>query len=248
MESLLTWTDIIDIFIVFLIIYGVYVSIRGTRAVPLLIGVVLIAFFGALADLFRLRTIDFLFSNILSVGLIFLAVVFQPEIRSGLANLGQRRFWPLFGELKSETVINTLVKTCESLKKREVGGIIAIEQEVGLKDYLQTGTEINAALNSELLLTIFMSKGPLHDGGVVVRENSLVAAGCIFPLSDRSDLSPQFGTRHRAAVGLGEESDAIIIVVSEETGNLTFIYRSKIENDLETETLEDLLYEHLAEE
>jgi diadenylate cyclase len=206
-----------------------------------------LAFFGALAKSFRLRTLDFLFSNVWSVGLIFLAVVFQPEIRSGLANIGQRRFWPLFSELKSETIINTLIDATESLKKREVGALIAVEQEVGLKDYIETGTEINASLNSEILLTLFMSKGPLHDGGVVVRDNSLVGAGCIFPLSDRTDLTQQFGTRHRAAVGLGEESDAVIIVVSEETGEITFVYRSKIETDLTVEELEDLLYEHLAQ-
>lgn len=247
MESLITWTDVIDIFIVFLIIYGVYASIRGTRAVPLLIGVVSIAFFGALAKSFRLRTLDFLFSNVWSIGLFFLAVVFQPEIRSGLANLGQRRFWPLFSELKSETVIETLVDAAESLKKREVGALIAIEQDVGLKDYAQTGTEVNAKLNQEMLLTIFMSKGPLHDGGVIIRDNTLAAAGCIFPLSDRTDLVPRFGTRHRAAVGLGEESDAIVLVVSEETGEITFVYRSKIESDLTVEELEDLLYEHLAQ-
>jgi diadenylate cyclase len=245
--DLLTWTDILDILLVFFVIYAVYLSIRGTRAVPLLVGVISIAFFGALADYFRLRTVDFLFSNVWNVGLIFLAVVFQPEIRSGLANLGQRRFWPLFNELKSETVINSLTKAIESLKKREVGALIAIEQDVGLKDYAQTGTEINAVLDPDLLMTIFMSKGPLHDGGIIVRENTLLAAGCIFPLSDRSDLESTFGTRHRAAVGLGEESDALVIVVSEETGELTFVYRSKIETKLEIDQLEDLLYEHLAQ-
>lgn len=247
MENLLTWPDIIDILIVFIIIYGVYLSIRGTRAVPLLIGVVVIAFFGALADSFRLRTVDFLFSNVWSVGLIFLAVVFQPEIRSGLANLGQRRFWPMLNELKSETLINALVNSCESLKKREVGALVAVEQDIGLKSYIQTGTEVNASLSPELLLTIFMSKAPLHDGGVIIRENMVVAAGCIFPLSDRSDLMSKFGTRHRAAVGLGEESDAVILAVSEETGEITFVYRSKIESDVDLATLEDLLYEHLAE-
>ncbi len=245
--ELLTWTDVVDIVLVFLVIYAVYLTIRGTRAVPLLVGVTSIAFFGALADTLRLRTINFLFSNVWNVGLIFLAVVFQPEIRSGLANLGQRRFWPLFNELKSESVIATLTKACESLKKREIGALIAFEQDVGLKDYAQTGTEINATLDADLLMTVFMSKGPLHDGGVIIRENTLLAAGCIFPLSDRSDLDSKFGTRHRAAVGLGEESDAMIIVVSEETGELTFVYRSKIETDLEIQELEDLLYEHLVQ-
>lgn len=248
MNELLTWVNLIDLMITFLIVYGVYLSIRGTRAVPLLVGVLSIAAFGAFADWFRLRTVDFLFSNMIwNVGLIFLIVVFQPEIRSGLANIGQRRFWSLLSELKSETLINALVRTCESLKKREIGALIAVEQEVGLKNYIKTGTEINAGLSPELLLTIFMSKGPLHDGGVIIQENSVAAAGCIFPLSDRSDLESKFGTRHRAGVGLGEESDAVILVVSEETGDITLIYRSKIETGIDLETLEDRLYELIAE-
>lgn len=248
MIDLLSWTNLIDLGLTFLITYGIYLSIRGTRAVPLLVGVFVIGAFGGLADHFQLRTVNFFLQEYFwSVGLIFLIVVFQPEIRAGLANLGQRRFWSLLSELKSENLINTLVDSCESLKKREVGALIAIEQDVGLKSYIQTGTEINASLSPELLLTIFMSKGPLHDGGVVIQENTVAAAGCIFPLSDRSDLSTQFGTRHRAGVGLGEESDAVVIVVSEETGQITLIYRSKIESDLDVESLEDRLYELLAE-
>jgi len=247
-SSLLTWTDVFDILIVTLIFYGIYLSIRGTRAVPLLMGVGLIAVFGALADWFRLRTVDFLFSNMFwSVGLIFLIVVFQPEIRSSLANLGQRRIWSFFTELKSESLINALVNTCETLKKREIGALIALEREVGLKSYINTGTEINSTVTPELLLTIFMSKGPLHDGGVVIQENSVTAAGCIFPLSDRSDIDASFGTRHRAALGLGEETDAVVLVVSEETGSITFVHGSRYEADLDLQTLEDRLYELLAE-
>ncbi len=248
MSSLLTWTDVFDIVITFLIFYGIYLSIRGTRAVPLLMGVGLIAVFGALADWFRLRTVDFLFSNMFwSVGLIFLIVVFQPEIRSSLANLGQRRIWSFFTELKSESLINALVSTCETLKKRQIGALIAIEREVGLKSYINTGTEVNAAVSPELLMTIFMSKGPLHDGGVVIREGTVAAAGCIFPLSDRSDIDSSFGTRHRAALGLGEETDAVVLVVSEETGNITFVHQSEYEADLDLQTLEDRLYQLLAE-
>lgn len=248
MTDLLGWTDLFDILITTLIFYGVYLSIRGTRAVPLLMGVGVIALFGALADTFRLRTVDFLFRNMfLSVGLIFLIVVFQPEIRSSLANLGQRRFWSFLTELKSESLINALVNTCETLQKREIGALIAVEREVGLKSYIKTGTEVGSKVTPELLTTIFMSKGPLHDGGVIIQENTVAAAGCIFPLSDRSDLDNRFGTRHRAALGLGEETDAVIIVVSEETGSITFVYQSKYEPDLDLETLEDRLYEFLAE-
>ncbi|MFB6356571.1 MAG: diadenylate cyclase CdaA [bacterium] len=239
--------DILDILLVFLIFYGIYLSIRGTRALQLILGIAVLLVFMGLAFWFQLRTLDFLFRHMFEFGLIFLIVVFQPEIRSGLANLGQHRFWSFFGELQSEKLIRSLLATAESLSKREIGALVAIEQEVGLKNYIKTGTEINSEVTSELIMTIFMSKGPLHDGGIIIKDNSIKAAGCIFPLSDRTDLPSSFGTRHRAAVGLAEESDALVVVISEETGNVTLVHRNKIVSDVDLDTLEDHLYLHLTE-
>lgn len=243
----LGWTDVLDIVITFFIFYGVYLSIKGTRALQLILGIGIMVLFMGFVYAFQLRTLDFLFRNVWEIGLILLIVVFQPEIRSGLANLGQHRIWSFFGELQSESLINAITKSCESLSKREIGALIAIEQEVGLKNYVETGTEIGSSVSSELLLTIFMSKGPLHDGGVVIKDNVIAAAGCIFPLSDRSDLPTGFGTRHRAAVGLSEESDAVVLVVSEETGDISLVHQNQVVSDIDIETLEDHLYMHLAE-
>lgn len=247
MINWLGWTDVLDILITFFIFYGVYLSIRGTRALQLVLGIGIMTLFMGVVYWFRLRTLDFLFRNVWEIGLILLILVFQPEIRSGLANLGQHRIWSFFGELQSESLINAVIKSCESLSKREIGALIAIEQEVGLKNYIKTGTEVGSSVTAELLLTIFMSKGPLHDGGVVIKDNLIAAAGCIFPLSDRSDLPTEFGTRHRAAVGLAEESDAVVLVVSEETGSISLVHQNQVVSDIDIETLEDHLYMHLAE-
>jgi diadenylate cyclase len=247
MIGFVSWIDILDIFLTYLIFYGIYLSIRGTRALQLLIGIGIFVVFMGLADWFQLRTIDLLFGKFFDVGLIFIIVVFYPEIRSGLANLGRHRFWNLFGDLEGEEIIGKVVKACESLSRREIGALIAIEKETGLKNYINTGTELNSRVTSELLLTIFMSKGPLHDGAIIIKDDHIVAAGCIFPLSDRSDLPASFGTRHRAAVGLGEESDAVIIAVSEETGSITVVYQKEYHTDIDEDELEDYLYMYLNE-
>ncbi|MFP4687568.1 MAG: diadenylate cyclase CdaA [bacterium] len=227
--------------------YAIYLSIRGTRALQLLMGIGVFVVFMGMADWFQLRTLDLLFGKFFDVGLIFIIVVFYPEIRSGLANLGQHRFWRLFGELEGEQVIEEVVKACESLSRREIGALIAIEKDTGLKNYINTGTKLNSQVTTELLLTIFMSKGPLHDGAVIIKDNYIVAAGCIFPLSDRPDLPSSFGTRHRAAIGLGEESDAVIISVSEETGAITVVCRKEYHHDVDADKLEDYLYTYLNE-
>ena len=246
MLDYLTWINFLDIAITFLIFYGIYLSIKGTRALQLLIGVGLFVVFMGIADWFEFRALDLLFSKFFDVGLIFLIVVFHPEIRSGLANIGQHRFWSMFGELESEQIIDRVVKSCEKLSKREVGGLVAIEKEVGLKNYIKTGTELKSIVTTELLTSIFMSKGPLHDGAVIIQDNLVAAAGCIFPLSDRTDLPSAFGTRHRAAVGLGEESDAIIIAISEETGAVTVVHRHNFHHDIDMDELEDYIYTYLS--
>lgn len=240
-----TLLDVLDIVLVFLLLYGCYLFIRGTRALALLGGVLVLFGMYVAANLLELRAVNFLFQSLWSVGLIFLIVVFQDEIRSALMSLGKRR-WSAFGELPSEQVIDTLTKSVENLSKREVGALMVIEQEVGLKSYVKTGSEVDARLSSELLTSLFMSKGPLHDGAVILREERVVAAGCILPLSDQEDLPREFGTRHRAAVGISEETDALVVVVSEETGAITYAHRGQFRRDISVQELEDLLYEEMV--
>lgn len=243
----LGWTDVLDILITFFIFYGTYLSIRGTRALQLILGIGTLVFFMVFVYVFQLSTLEFLFRNVWEIGLILLILVFQPEIRQALTNLGQNRIFALFGELQSENLINALLKSSESLSKREVGALVAVEKEVGLKTYIKTGSDLGADVTPELLQTIFMSKGPLHDGGLIIQDNKVAAAGCIFPLSDRSDLPSHFGTRHRAAVGMAQESDAFVLVISEETGQITTVHGSQFDTDIDLETLEDHLYMHLTE-
>lgn len=241
----IAWTDFLDILVTFLIFYGIYLSIRGTRALQILLGVAVFVLFRGIGEFLQLRLINLLFGRFFDVGLIFLVILFQPELRSGFTNLGQRRFWSLFEELESEEFINRIVRASQKLSRREVGALVAIEREVGLKNYLDTGTEIDSLVTTELLTTLFMSRGPLHDGAVIIRENKIKGAGCVFPLSDRTDLPSNFGTRHRAAVGLAEESDAVVIAISEETGEITLVYKRNIHTEIDIDDLEDYLYTYL---
>lgn len=241
----IAWTDLLDLLITFFIFYGIYLTIRGTRALQLLLGIAVFVVFQVLADLLQLRSLNFLFGRFFDVGLIFLIVIFQPELRSGLTNLGQQRFWSFFEELESEEFIDRIVKASQKLSRREVGGLLAIEREVGLNSYLQTGTEIDSVVTTDLITTIFMSKGPLHDGGIIIQDNHITAAGCVFPLSDRTDLPGSFGTRHRAAVGLADETDALLIAISEETGEITLVFKNKFFQDISVEELEDYLFSYL---
>ncbi len=242
----ITWTDLLDIIITFLIFYGIYLTIRGTRALQILLGVGLFILFRGLGELLNLHMLNFLFGRFFEVGLIFLIILFQPELRAGFTNLGRRRFWSFFEELESEELIDRIVKACKKFSRREVGGLIVLEKDVGLKNLLDTGTEINSLVTTELLTTIFMSKGPLHDGAVIIKDNKIVAAGCVLPLSDRTDLPANFGTRHRAAVGLAEESDAVIVSISEETGEITLTHKNNIHIGIDLEQLEDYLYTYMS--
>lgn len=241
----ISWTDVLDIAITFSIFYGIYLSIRGTRSLQIMLGVGLFVFFRGIGELLQLHMLNLLFGRFFDVGLIFLIILFQPELRAGFTNLGQRRFWSFFQELESEELINRIVRSSQKLSRREVGALVAIEREVGLKSYLDTGTEISSLVTTDLLTTIFMSKGPLHDGAVIIKDKKIIGAGCVFPLSDRTDLPASFGTRHRAAVGVAEETDAVVISVSEETGDITLVYQNNLHTEISESELEDLLYTYL---
>lgn len=240
-----TLLDVVDILLVFFLLYGCYYFIKGTRALHLLGGIVVLFALFLLANLFQLRTVVYLFQYLWNVGFIFLIIVFQDEIRSALMSLGRRR-WAVLGHLPNESIIESVMKAVENLSKREVGGLLVLEQEVGLKNYTKSGTELDAKLTHELIESIFMSKGPLHDGAAVLQDERVLAAGCILPLSDRENLPRKFGTRHRAAVGMSEETDALVITISEETGAITYSHRGEFETDIDLQALEDELYEEMV--
>jgi diadenylate cyclase len=215
--------------------------IKGTRAVQVLkgIGVLILVYFVSKAA--GLDTINWILEHFWTIGLVAFVIVFQPELRRALAHMGQNRIWMRFLRREEEEFIEEIVRGTKMLSSDRLGALIAIERNVGLKTYIQTGVKIEARLSAELINTIFSPKSLLHDGAIIIRENRIVAASCLFPLTENSSLSVKFGTRHRAALGLSEETDAVVIVVSEETGKISVAMSGKIAEDLDEGMLREIL-------
>jgi diadenylate cyclase len=176
-----------------------------------------------------------------------IVIVVQPELRRALVRLGQTRLFGFLLKGPTEGMMEEIVKAAFRMSRRKIGALIAIEREVGLKNYVERGTRIDSLVTGELLSTIFFPGSDLHDGAVVIQKERIAAAGCLFPLSDNPDIGNVLGTRHRAALGISEETDAIVIVVSEETGTVSFVNRGKMERPLDVEQLRALLYKYYAQ-
>lgn len=233
-------SDIFQIAILVVAIYYILVFFRGTRGAQVLMGLTVLTLVAIVMDQFLYMEVLSWILRKLSVYLALgLLVIFQPEIRRALAELGRQ---PVFtASAEKRTTIDHLVLAVEELSQRRIGALVAIEREIGTRTYEDTGTRVDAPMVPELLQTIFYPHTPLHDGGVIIRGNRIVAAGCVFPLSHRSDLLRTLGTRHRAAVGLSEETDAVVVVVSEETGVISIAYRGRLIRDLDHERLRRFL-------
>ena len=221
-------TDILDILIVAYIIYKIIFWIKETRAWVLFKGILVIFALAAVATLLRLNTILWILSKTISVGIIAVIVVFQPELRKALEQLGKGKFFSYFtrsteeaDDKASRRTVDEIVKAAEKMGSVKTGALILIEQEVPLGDLERTGIPIDAIVSSQLLINIFEHNTPLHDGAVIVRRNRVAAATCFLPLTDSNEISMELGTRHRAAIGASEVSDAYVIVVSEETGAIS---------------------------
>lgn len=229
--------EIISLAVVF---YYIFLFFRGSRGAPTLTGFVFVfVVLIIITKLFHLDAINWLlqrFSVYLAVAFL---VIFQPEIRRALAELGKQHF---FGSAVSDvTLVDHLLKAVSLLAKRRIGALIAIEQDIGTRTIQETGVKVDSAVTPELLASIFFPYTPLHDGGVIISESQIVAARCVFPLSQRAELSKTLGTRHRAAVGLTEETDAMVIVVSEETGMISFSHQGRLFQNLDEERLRRFL-------
>jgi len=233
------WRPAIEIGIIWFVFYYVLISIRGTRAIQVLKGlmVLFIAFF--ISQLLSLTTINWLLTKIFAISVIALLIIFQPELRRGLAHLGKNRFLAIFS--RTEETINEIVKAAVRLSKRKIGALIAIEREIGLKIYIESGVSMDSKVSNELIQTIFMPHTPLHDGGIIIQEQRIAAAGCLFPLTQNPSISKTMGTRHRAAIGLTEETDAICVIVSEETGAASVAVGGKLTRNLEFPNLKKVL-------
>lgn len=238
--------DIIDILIISYVLYKVFIFIRGTYAVQVLFGLGIILIFSLIAEKFQLRTIAWLLTNFASIWVLTFIILFQNEIRKALARIGNNRMWQrLFKQDLSEDVKNEILKTVIRLAKLKIGALLVIENAISLKEYAKTGVEINANVSVELLNTIFFKNTALHDGAVIISGEKIVAASCILPLSDNQSLKKTYGTRHRAGLGISEETDSFVIIVSEETGNISVAVKGKLVSDIDEEFLKELMATHM---
>ena len=235
------WTDLIEIAIVAVLLYRILVLLAGTRAIQMLLGLSsLVALYG-LARLVHLQLIEYLLETFFRFGVIAALIVFQPELRSALAHLGQNRLFRGFSRLEGNQVAEEIAEACEDLSRNKTGAIIAVERGVGLGEYVETGTPLRARVSSALLQNIFTPYSLLHDGAAIIRGDEIVAAGSILPLTQSPVSDRTLGTRHRAALGLSEETDALVVVVSEETGLISLAHRGRLERGFTPDQLRDLL-------
>lgn len=239
--SLFTWQNLmnlIDILIVWYIIYRLILLARGTKAVQLLKGISLIIIIRIIAGFLNLHTLTYFVDQILSWSVIGIIVIFQPEIRRGLEHLGRSSIFggnTMSAHDSSEKMVEDLDKAIQYMSKRRIGALITIQQNTGLEDYIETGIPLDADISGALLINIFIPNTPLHDGAVIIRDNKIAVAAAYLPLSDNRAIPKNLGTRHRAAVGISEVTDAITIVVSEETGGVTITRNSQFMVDLTRE-------------
>ena len=224
------WRDVLEIALVSVVLYRVLLLFQRTRAVRILLGLAVLVLSYAAAYVLKLGMITYLLGLMFQYGAIALLIVFHPELRSALAHLGRaRRFFP---ELGDEPVAEEVARAAERLSGLRIGGIIAIERQVRLDEYLASGAEMQARVSADLLVTIFTPYSPLHDGAVIIRGDTIIGAGCILPLSQASLLDRSLGTRHRAALGLAEETDALVVIVSEETASLSLAAQGRLWRNL----------------
>ena len=243
-------SNVFEIIILAVLIYEFIAWVKTTRAFTLLKGTIVLLIFWLLAYIFNFTTILWLGGKIINFAIIALVVIFQPELRKALEQLGQKRFFSKIlpfaekkdkGERFSDKTVNELVKTCFELSKTKTGALIVVEQEILLTEYEKTGIPIDALISSQLLINIFEHNTPLHDGAVIIRGDRIVAATCYLPLSDNMSISKELGTRHRAALGISEVTDTMTLVVSEETGAVSIAIAGELFRNIDADYLKSKL-------
>jgi len=233
--------DSLDILVVAWCVYWLLMRIKGTRAAQMALGLLILVLAWRLSDLLELATVSFLLDNFLSSGLLILIVIFQADIRRALTRVGRG----LFASARTQEAhtIEEIVRACQALAQRRVGALVAIEREVQIDEFVEQGTPLDAELSRDLLISLFLPYSPLHDGAAVVRRDRVATAGCILPLATRGSVPGALGTRHRAAIGITEETDALVVVVSEETGKISLVAGGEIREDLDGPHLRQALLE-----
>ena len=234
----MSWKPVVEIALLWFVIYRIMLFFEGTRAFQVLRGILVILLAFLLFHKLGLQVIDWLFIKLFGISVIAALVIFQPEIRHGLARLGQRHmFTQSLGEEELDYILRELLDAAENLAKIKLGALIAIEKHDPLTGYADSGVAIDGRVSSDIIQAIFTPNNPLHDGGVIIQRGRIAAAGCLFPLSENLDLSRVFGTRHRAAFGLSEETDAVLVIVSEERQDMSVVYRGRIYRDMSKEDM-----------
>lgn len=248
----LTWQEsiknIVDILIVTYIIYHLILLVRGTRAVQLLKGILILVVIWAVSTWLDLYTLKWLMNQMFTFGVLAIFIIFQPELRRALEQLGRGK---LFGRMTVDEEefgreIGEIIRTVNYLSRRKIGALIVFERETGLNEYTESGIPMQALISSELLINIFIPNTPLHDGAVIIQEHKIAAGACYLPLSENPFISKELGTRHRAAIGISEVGDALSIIVSEETGQISLALNGQIVRDINEESLISKLYQELG--
>ncbi len=237
------WSTYLDIGIIAFIIYKLMMLIKETRAEQLIKGIIILIVITKLSDFMQLHTMYWLLRNAMTVGAIAILIIFQPELRRALEHIGRGKLF-VKNELQEQDIENMLKEisaAVSELSKNKIGAIIVIEQETGLNEFIATGVKLDSSISAGLFINIFTPNTPLHDGAVIIRKNRIAAAGCFLPLTDNQNLNKQLGTRHRAALGITEISDSLVIIVSEETGVISFARDGKLSRYLDPKSLKEIL-------
>lgn len=238
LNIVLLWKPVVEVLILWFILYHIMLFFEGTRAIQVLRGIIILMVMFFLFQRLDLHVLDWLLTKLFGISVIAILIIFHPEIRQGLARLGQRH---LFGtslrEEDLESILRAIGAAAENLSAHKIGALIAIQREDPLNAYIESGVSIDAKVSSDLIEAVFTPHNPLHDGGLIIQHGRIIAAGCLFPFTQDKDLSRTFGTRHRAALGLSEETDAIVIIVSEERQDISLVYHGKLHKGLNREEL-----------
>ncbi len=234
--------DAIDIAIVSFLLYHLFALMRGTRAVHMFFGLIVLFLLSVIAQWMNLIAVNWLISSLRTAWLIAFVIIFQPELRRALSMLGQNRLLSRFVRMRQSHVIPEVVKAVQEMSEKKTGALIVLEKDMGLKNYVETGTTVDARVSAELIESIFTRPSPLHDGAIVIQNDRVVAAGCTLPLSADQRLAQSMGMRHRAALGLTEETDALVVIVSEESGSIAYAEDGKLYRKIDLAMLKNELF------
>ncbi len=240
------WQDLVDIVLMSIILYRLLLIIKGTKAVQMIIGLGVLLLASLLSRYFELYTVDWLIQSFWAQIVLAIIILFQPEIRRALAQMGETHLFKTLTSAEELKSLEEIVRATIALANRKIGALIAIERDTMLGDFIEIGTPLDAKVSKEIILSIFHPTSPIHDGAVVIRGNRIIAAGCFLPITMGPDISKSLGTRHRAGLGLSEETDAVILIVSEETGTISMAVEGKLERHLDMGTLRDVLTDLFA--